>query len=163
MKDLLDAVVRAHFEGEDIPLETMTSLLRDHVAIAAARHGPWLEPATFARHALEHVAGRERTVSGVIARLCTLHSADLYLALAAAEGVAAALEHLEAEHVRALRLWPERLREYSGRSSLRDWARVTIAREKHARRRITSPSCTGPSSLRRLRRAARPSGSSSAR
>ena len=154
-------------------LSDVVELVRDHLTIAAACHGSWIRPEGFAEHVLAHAALERR---GFIGRLATLHSADLYLALAAAMDIPDAVARLEELHIRPivelvsrvhggapyaaeiqkrvrstlLHATPRtRLRDYSGRSSLRDWMRVHAVRELRDARKaserslVTSPSRTG--------------------
>jgi len=162
----IEAMVRSMGSCAERDVPDVVELLRDHLAIATARHGAWMAVETFVEHVLSHAA-QERP--GFVARLVTLHSADLYLALAAALDLPDAIACIEDEHIRGIDalLWRieggvrhaseirrrarrgllatmprTRLRSYSGRSSLRDWIRVYAVRELRDLRDATSPSRT---------------------
>jgi hypothetical protein len=178
MRQRLEELVRARLEIGAEAWPAVTLILHDHVVLAHARHGTWMMPELFADHALDHVTRGSTPRETLLSRLSTLHSVDLYLALAAAHAVPAALARLDEDHVtpicnkvvsgdvdvvvhlRARLRAPERLRGYAGRSALRDWLRVIAARDLRDLRRLSAPSCTDPSSpsRRRLRRSAEASG-----
>jgi hypothetical protein len=187
MRNRLNALVRARLEGGSVAWRAVARLLHDHLAIARARHGTWVAPEVFANHALDHLSGETGAGTALVSRLSALHSADLYLALAAADGVSPAVARVDAEHVepicklmsrpgkravdddvlgrlRSRLRGSARLRSYTGRCSLRDWLRVTAARDLRDLRRVTSPSCRDPSSASARRvRAAAPSSAASSR
>ncbi|HEY0192168.1 MAG TPA: sigma-70 family RNA polymerase sigma factor, partial [Kofleriaceae bacterium] len=117
----------------------------------AARPAGWVADAAFIAHAGAHARACDPADAG------ELHAADLYLALACAHGVPAALEALEREHLVRIREFaasvdrspgfvaeltqqlrarvlvaepgrPARIASYSGRGSLGAWIRVTAVR-----------------------------------
>lgn len=165
----VESVVRSFGTCNERQVPDIIELVRDHLAIATARHGEWIATEVFAEHALGH-ARLDR--SGFIARLATLHSADLYLALAAALDVTDAVARIEDDHLhgvaelvgriaggaphaaeterrarsRLLGAMPRaRLRSYSGRSSLRDWIWVCAVRELRELRAGVPEGATCPS------------------
>ena len=151
MSKRVDDLVRGWCEGKAVAWRPLADLLRQHLAISNARHGVWMEPEVFARHVLFHATRAPGASILLLSRVSALHSADLYLALGAADRIPPALARLLEEHLEPVCETvadlggPERLRSYGGRSSLRDWIRVIAARDVRDRRNVTFPSYTGPS------------------
>ena len=140
----IEGVVRGLVPSPESRVANAVELVAEHLAIALARHGrEWITVETFARHIVERSSPSRQ---GMLARLTTVYSADIYLALATAHDVRDAVARFEELHHEVPRPRAELLH-YSGRSSLTDWLRIRTMRAHRRRRCVTAsrPSTRAPS------------------